>query len=189
MSRFNLLPWREARRRERKREFGRLLALSAMLGLVTVAALSIVYAGRVALQEERNEWLRSENATLAARIREVKDLRQHLEALGARRAAIEQLEQDRSRSVHVLDELALRVPRGVVLKSMKQADQLTLSGFAISHALVSELLRSLEAASGWLGHPQLLEIKSASLGQGRDVRRVFEFTIALDAHSEAEKKP
>lgn len=180
MSRFNLLPWRESRRGERKREFWRLLALSTALGLAIVIAMGVVNSERVARQEERNRWLKSEIALLDARIHEIRDLRQQIDALNARRAAVEQLQQDRSRAVRLLSELAARVPRGIVMKSIKQGEQLSVSGYAMSNALVSELLRSLEAGADWLGHPQLVEIKSASVGQGRDVRRVFEFVIALD---------
>ncbi len=180
MNRFNLLPWRESRRDERKREFWRLLGLSATLGLVIVIAMALVNSERIERQEERNRWLKSENALLDARIREVRDLREQIEGLNARRVAVEQLQQERSRPVRLLGELATRVPRGVVMKSIKQGEHLSVSGFAMSNALVSELLRALEAGSDWLGHPQLVEIKAGSVGQGRDARRVFEFMITLE---------
>lgn len=180
MKRFNLLPWRESRRDERKRQFWRLLGLSGALGIVIVIAISFVNSERIARQAERNRWLKAENALLDARIHEVRDLRKQIDALNARRASVERLQLDRSRPVRLLGELATRMPQGVVMKSLKQGERLSVSGFAMSNAMVSELLRSLEAGSDWLGHPQLVEIKSASVGQGRDVRRVFEFMIALD---------
>lgn len=181
MMKLNLLPWREERRRERKRQFKRLLGLAGTLGLAIVLAVFAVNSGRIALQDARNQALTAENAALDASIREIRNLRQQIEALDARRASVQRLQASRNGPVHLLDELVERVPQGVMLKSVKQAERLSLSGYAQSNGRVSELLRSLDAGARWLGQPELLEIKAASLGQGRDARRLFEFTIAMDA--------
>lgn len=189
MMKLNLLPWRDERRRERKRQFQRLLGLAGALGLAILFAIFAVNGGRVALQDARNQTLISENAALDVSIREIRSLKQQIEALDARRASVERLQASRQGPVHLLDEIVNRLPQGVVLKSVKQAERLSLTGYAQSNARVSELLRSLEAGADWLGHPELVEIKSASIGQGRDARRLFEFTIAMETHSAAEKKP
>lgn len=192
MMKLNLLPWRDERRRERKRQFKRLLSLAGTLGLVIVLAMFAVNGGRIALQDARNQTLTTENAALDASIREIRNLKQQIDALDARRASVERLQASRKGPVHLLDELVNRLPQGVMLKSVKQAERLSLTGYAQSNGRVSELLRSLEAGSEWLGQPELLEIKSANLGQGRDTRRLFEFTIALDtlaAPGKPEKKP
>ena len=189
MMKLNLLPWRDERRRERKRQFKRLLSLAGTLGLVIVLAMFAVNGGRIALQEARNQTLTTENAALDASIREIRNLKQQIEALDARRASVERLQASRKGPVHLLDELVNRLPQGVMLKSVKQAERLSLTGYAQSNGRVSELLRSLEAGAEWLGQPELLEIKSANLGQGRDARRLFEFTIALEAPGKPEEKP
>lgn len=194
MMKLNLLPWREERRRERKRQFKRLLGLAGALGLAIVLATFAVNGGRIALQDGRNQMLITENAALDASIREIRNLKEQIAALQARRASVERLQASRSVPVHLLDELVNRVPQGVVLKAVKQAERLTLAGYAQSNGRVSELLRSLQAGAEWLGQPELIEIKSASLGQGRDARRLFEFTIAMEARDvpqikTAEKKP
>lgn len=189
MMKLNLLPWREERRRERKRQFKRLLGLAGTLGLAIVLAVFAFNGGRIALQEARNQMLTAENAALDASIREIRNLKQQIDALDARRVAVQRLQASRNGPVHLLDELVERVPQGVMLKSFKQAERLSLSGYAQSNGRVSELLRSLDAGAQWLGQPELVEIKAASLGQGRDARRLFEFTIAMDAKGAAEKKP
>ncbi len=189
MMKLNLLPWREERRRERKRQFKRLLALACTLGLAIVLAVFAVNGGRAALQEARNQTLATENAALDASIREIRNLKQQIEALNARRASVERLQASRNGPVHLLDELVDRVPQGVMLKSVKQAERLALTGYAQSNGRVSELLRSLAAGAEWLGQPELVEIKSASLGQGRDARRLFEFTIAMQARAAQVKQP
>lgn len=179
MSGFNLLPWREERRQRRKQEFLRWLALASLLGASMVCAVFVVNAGRIAVQEERNQRLATENAALDQRIREVRTLQQDIDALNARRASVERLQAARTAAVHLLDELAERVPQGVVLKSLKQTDSILLTGHAQSNARVSELLQSLGGQSRWLGNPELVEAKAGILGQGRDARRVVEFAIAI----------
>lgn len=189
MMKLNLLPWRDERRRERKRQFKRLLGLAGTLGLAIVLAIFAVNSGRLALQDSRNQILTTENVKLDASIREIHHLKQQIDALEMRRASVERLQGSRAVPVHLLDELVNRMPQGVTLKSVKQTERLLLAGYATSNGRVSELLRTLEAGATWLGQPELLEIKSASLGQGRDARRLFEFTLALEAPGTAEKKP
>jgi type IV pilus assembly protein PilN len=107
--------------------------------------------------------------------------------LNARRAAVERLQSGRTYPVRLLDELATRVPQGIALKSVKQTDKLTLIGVAQSNARVSELLRALNTDITWLGQPELGEIKSANLGQGRDAKKIVEFSISLHQRTPEEK--
>ncbi len=179
MKRFNLLPWREERRRQRKREFHRLLALAALLGLSIVLAVSAMNAGRLSLQHDRNQLLAQENAALDLRLAEIRGLSEEIDALNARRMAVERLQQIRTAPVHLFDELVRRVPTGIALNSLKQGERVLLSGHAQSNARVSELLHALAGEPRWLGRAELVEIKAASQGQGRDARRVVEFTVAL----------
>jgi len=181
MIEFNLLPWREAQRREQKRLFNGLLVLSALCGLMVVLIVSGINAAQVSTQQSRNTLLQSENKILDNRLLEIKGLRQDIDALKARQHAVESLQSDRTRPVHLLDELATRVPSGVALKSMKQTDHLILTGLAQSNARVSELLRNLSQSSVWLGKAELLEIKAASLGQGKEARKVYEFNVNIAA--------
>jgi type IV pilus assembly protein PilN len=67
----------------------------------------------------------------------------------------------------------------VALKSIQQTDSITLTGYAQSNARVSEFLRKLGTQAHWLVSPELIEIKSASLGQGKDSQKIFEFTLNI----------
>ncbi len=187
MIRLNLLPWREDRRRERKQQFQRQLGLMAVLGLSVVLAVFVINASYIGSQEERNQLLTAENTKLDIHLREIQQLQQQIAALNARRAAVKRLQSGRTYPVRLLDELATRVPQGVALKSVKQTDKLTLSGIAQSNARVSELLRALNTEGTWLGQPELGEIKSATLGQGRDAKKIVEFSISLQQSTPEEK--
>lgn len=176
---FNLLPWREARRRERQRSFVASMLLAAVLGMAIVVLVSLWNAGKLAAQAERHTLLAAENALLDVRIREIAGLRQEIDALKARQKAVETLQANRNQPVYLMDEMTALVPPGVVLKSMRQADNITVTGYAQSNERVSEFLRNLGSHGRWLTQPELVEIKSATLGQGRDQRKVFEFTLTV----------
>jgi type IV pilus assembly protein PilN len=180
VSGFNLLPWRDERRQRRRQEFRRLLALAALLGCSVVFAVFAINTGRIALQHDRNQRLENENAALDRRIREVRNLQQDIEALNARRASVERLQAGRVVTVHLLDELVQRVPQGVVLKSLKQAERILITGQAQSNSRVSELLHALGGQSRWLGRAELVEVKAGDAGQAREAARLVDFTIALD---------
>lgn len=181
MIRLNLLPWREERRRERKQQFQRQLGLMAALGLSVVLAVFVINTSCIGLQEERNQLLSTENAKLDIHLREIQELQKQIAALNARRVAVERLQSGRAYPVRLFDELANRVPQGVALKAVKQNDKLTLIGIAQSNARVSELLRALNTDAAWLGQPELGEIKSAALGQGRDVKKLSSSASALSS--------
>ncbi len=179
MNAINLLPWREAMRRDRRRQFHASLLLAALTGLALVLLASAIQARQLAVQESRNQWLRSENLKLGKQLDEIRQLDDTLAMLAARRAAVEGLQRSRGRTIQLLDALASRVPEGVALRSLRQAERITLMGWAQSNARVPGLLRQLHQMPGTAGTPELMEVKAISAGQGRDARRLFEFTLAL----------
>lgn len=178
MIRINLLPHREEKRKQRKKEFVAMLLLSAIVGALIVIAVGGYFASQLADQEQRNGFIKKENARLDEEIKEVASLKQEIEALKARQQAVEDLQSDRNQPVYLMDELAQQVPEGVYLKSFKQDGQrVLLNGYAQSNERVSELLRNLGNHSPWLERPDLIEIRSVGIGQGKDAKKVFEFNI------------
>ena len=178
MVRINLLPHREARRKERKTAFVAMLIAAVFAGGLAVLLVGAVISARIASQNERNAYIQAENAKLDVQIKEIATLKQEIEALKARQQAVEDLQSDRNQPVYLMDELVRQVPEGTYLRSFKQAGQkVTLNGYAQSNERVSELLRNLGNVSPWLERPDLVEIRAATVGQGKDLRRVFEFTV------------
>ena len=178
MIRINLLPHREEKRKQRMLAFYRLLALSALVGLGIVVAVAGVIAAQISSQEQRNNFIKAENAKLDEQIKEIATLKQEIDALKARQQAVEDLQSDRNQPVYLMDELVKQVPEGVYLRSFKQDNQrVVVSGYAQSNERVSELLRNMSANSPWLERPDLIEIRSSLQGQGKDQKQVFDFTI------------
>lgn len=175
MIRINLLPHREEKRKQRRKQFYVLSAAMVVLGALIGLLVHTVYAGYIAEQEKRNAFLKSEIATLDQQIAEIRRLRDQIDALLARKQVIESLQGTRAQTVHLFNELAQAMPEGVYLKSAKQSGQrVVLVGYAQSNARVSHLMRNIDA-SPFLEQPSLVEVKSATVNN----RRVSEFTLAV----------
>jgi type IV pilus assembly protein PilN len=173
--RINLLPHREERRKRARTHFAVLGAMTVVLGLVIVGAVHVVNAQRVAAQQDRNTFLKNENAKLDKQIADIKKLKDEIQALLARKQVIETLQADRAQTVHLLDQLVRQMPDGVYLKSVKQKGlAINLVGYAQSNARVSSLMRNIES-SPWLENPTLVEIKATTV----DKKRVSEFNLNL----------
>ncbi|TAH44421.1 MAG: fimbrial protein [Betaproteobacteria bacterium] len=175
MIRINLLPHREERRRQRRKQFyvlsGMMVALGALIGVL----VHTIYAGYIGEQEARNAFLKSEIAKLDEQIAEIRRLREQIDALLARKQVIESLQGTRAQTVHLFNEIAQAMPEGVYLKSAKQNGQrVVLVGYAQSNARVSHLMRNVDA-SPFLEQPSLVEVKSATVNN----RRVSEFTLGM----------
>lgn len=180
MIRINLLPHREAKRKQKKVAFVALMALSAAVGVVIVMGVAGYNASRISVQNERNQLLVTANLDLDKKIAEIKTLKEEIEALKARQQAVEDLQGDRNQPVYLLDELVRQTPQGVYLKQFRQEGQrVTVNGHAQSQERVAELLRNLAGASPWLERPELSEVKAVQLQQSKTGKKVVEFNLAV----------
>lgn len=180
MIKINLLPHREEKRRQRRQAFFSMLLLSAVLGSLVVLLVAGFIGNRISSQDERNNFIKAENAKLDEQIKEIATLKQEIEALKARQQAVEDLQADRNQPVYLMDELVKQVPEGVYLRSFKQNGQrIHIVGTAQSNERVSELLRNFSNNSPWLERPDLIEIRSDALGQGKSARKVYTFTVTV----------
>lgn len=178
MIRINLLPHREEKNKQRKKAFYALLLLSAISALLLTVVLSGLIAKMISDQGERNNAIKVENTRLDDQIKEVSTLKQEILALKARQQAVEDLQADRNQPVYLMDELVQQTPEGIYLRGLKQDGQrVILTGYAQSNERVAEFLRNISNNSAWLERPDLVEIRSVSLGQGRDAKKVFDFSI------------
>ena len=184
-ARINLLPHREERRKRSRQHFYILSGGTALLGLLIVGAMHIFVAGKIDAQEERNKFLKAEITKLEKEISEINSLKDQIGALLARKNIIETLQADRAQTVHLLDELAKQTPDGVYLRAVSQKGPgLSVLGYAQSNAMVSTLMRNIEA-SQWLANPQLIEVKASTV----DKKRLSEFTMTLSLKRQTPEAP
>jgi type IV pilus assembly protein PilN len=178
MIRINLLPHREAKRKQKQTAFAVLLALGGVAGVALVLLVGGYNASRIAVQNERNLVLKNANAELDKKISKIASLKSEIEGLKARQQAVEDLQGDRNQPVYLLDELVRQTPDGVYLKGFKQDGQrVMLNGYAQSQERVAELLRNLSGNSPWLERPDLTEVRAVTLAQSKTGRKVVEFTL------------
>jgi type IV pilus assembly protein PilN len=201
MIRINLLPHREAKRKQKQAAFVALLAAGGLAGAAVVLMVGAWNASRIAVQNERNLVLKTAGAELDKKIGEIKTLKEEIEALKARQQAVEDLQGDRNQPVYLLDELVRQTPEGVYLKSFRQDGQkVTLNGYAQSQERVAELLRNVSGVSPWLERPNLTEVKVAPMDKDKSKtgRKVVEFQMDVaikrpreqeDADAAEEAKP
>src|SRR3977135_2361780 len=135
----------------------------AVLGLLIVGAVHLTIAGYIAVQSDRNEFLKRENVRLDKEIEEIKKLKSEIAALLARKQIIERLQADRAQAVYLLQELVQQVPDGVYLRTIRQTGlKINMVGYAQSNRRVSPLMRNF-AASPYLETPDLVEIKAVNV--------------------------
>jgi type IV pilus assembly protein PilN len=177
----NLLPHREAKRRQRKQSFFVGLGAFALAGAVIVGLWYSVLQQMTSAQESRNSFLNAEIARLDTQIKDIATLRTEIDALKARQKAVEDLQTDRNVPVHLLDELVRQTPEGVYLTNIRQNGQVVaINGVAQTNERVAELLRNMLYNSAWLTKPELVEITAISqTTANREQRRLFQFSMRV----------
>lgn len=160
MARINLLPWREAERKRRQREFVVMAAAGLVATLIVAVGLRLHIEGLISSQENRNDFLQSEIGLLDKQIAEIRDLEKTKTNLLARMKVIQQLQESRPEVVHLFDELVIAIPEGVYLTKIAQTGRtVVMDGRAQSNARVSAFMRNI-AASKWIGEPLLMLIEN-----------------------------
>jgi type IV pilus assembly protein PilN len=180
MPRINLLPWREAQRKERKVAFAVAMGVAAVAACVTAFAVYLMFGSMIQAQERRNEQLRVEIKAVDKQIEEINNLESAKQKFIARMRIIEQLQRSRPEIVHVFDEIVRTLPEGVYLTSVKQtALKLKFEGVAQSSTRVSSFMRNIDG-SDWLKNPELEVVQTTKTsGPGSS------FTLTADEISNA----
>lgn len=182
MTRINLLPWRELRRKEVDRQLVSIGVAAAVLMALVVFYGYLHMGALIEQQTKRNQYLEEEIKKVEAQISEIKELKKKRDALVARMQVIQQLQSDRTQVVHAFDDLVRKLPEGMYLTSMKQAGKsITLQGIAQSNARVSSFMRNLDS-SNWFANPDLDVINVQAKGN----ERVSQFTLRINQVNKAQ---
>jgi type IV pilus assembly protein PilN len=161
MPRINLLPHREAKRKERKLNFMIAMGGAVVCALLVTGAVYLLYTGMIDAQDSRNAMLTAQIKILDRQIEEINDLEQTKKQFIARMQIIEKLQRSRPAIVHLFDQIVRTLPDGVYLTDVTQTgDHLKFSGVAQSSTRVSAFMRNIDA-SQWMKNPTLEVIQSA----------------------------
>lgn len=173
MAKINLLPWRLERRKQKQKEFITMLGTAAAIAIGLSVLVVLYYNGQISGQENRNNYLTAEIATIDKQIELIKDLDKQKADLLSRKKAIECLQGRRSLMVHLFDDLVRTIPDGVKLIGIEQdGSKLTVNGTSQSNARVSAYMRNLQV-SGWISQPELSIIEA----KGGDKGLPYQFTL------------
>ncbi len=175
MTSINLLPWREWKRQEQKKQFGLWSVLSLSLAAVIMLLIHIQMGTKIDYQLSRNNYISSEISKLDKKIADIVELQKVRRSLLERMAVIQDLQRSRPSIVHLFTEIVSTVPNGVYLQSLSQTDgNLVMSGEAESNSRVSTYMRNL-SGSDWLKDPNLTVIQI----EDKKVNRISAFTLTV----------
>ncbi len=176
MTRINLLPWRETRRKQQQRDFIGMVTAAVIVAAFGVLLTHMQFASLIERQETRNQYLRTEIAKLQKAAEEIKELDKAKARLLSRLEIIQDLQSSRPGMVKVFDALARRLPDDIYLGSFKsEGDQLTLAGTARSNNVLSGFMRNI-TNSDQFGEPVLKVIEN----KDTDGVRVSAFELTVN---------
>ena len=153
MAKINLLPWREQRREQQRKEFLAVLGAVAAAGVLVLVIGHLLVNGQIDYQNERNQYLKTHISALDKQVAEIKELQTRRNQLIDRMKVIQDLQGTRPVIVRTL-------PDGVYFRGMERTGQtITIRGTAESNNRVSSLMRRLDA-SDWFSEPTLKGVKA-----------------------------
>ncbi len=152
MAKINLLPWREAYRKEKKEQFlavvGGLVLLSGFIAYLWIVSVE----SSIENQQARNHLLETEIATLEKQVKEIADLKKVRDDLLARIKIIQDLQGTRPLIVRYFDEFARSIPDGVFVTMVaRSGGVVSIEGVAESYNRVATFMRNLDTSDWFAG--------------------------------------
>jgi type IV pilus assembly protein PilN len=161
MAQINLLPWRDDRRQEQKKEFLAIVGFVLALGVGLLLTADRVVNNQIDNQNSRNRHLTEQIAVLDKQVAEIRELERKRNQLLDRMRVIQQLQGNRPIIVRILDQLVRTMPDGVFYTNLKTTGKVIgVTGIAESNNRVSSLMRRLDG-SDWLANPNLDKVSAA----------------------------
>ena len=186
MPSINLLPWRQALRQRRRKEF--LIGIGAAFGLAALITLlaHLTVSSMIDAQNRRNDLLKAEIAELDKAIEQILALEEQKDRMIARMQVIDRLQQSRPEVVKLFDQMVTTLPEGVYLTSVKQKGRkLEFDGVAQSSTRVSAFMRNIDASES-LSTPELKVIQTGA-GPGAQFTLFAQQRLPAGEEAEAEK--
>jgi type IV pilus assembly protein PilN len=186
MIRINLLPFRAARKKENIRRQLMVYGLSVVL-LLSIMGYTFFYLTSTlnGLKEDEKR-IQDELKTYEQTIKRIAELEKKIKEIRAKLEVIQELEKNKTGPVHLLDELALAVPKEKLwLSSMKETKgSLTLTGTAMDNETVALFMTNLEQSDYISG----VELQSAKLREIKEYKlNVSDFVLDCKTYAFKEK--
>ena len=193
MAKINLLPWREAYRKEKKEQFlaiiGGVVLLSALMAYLWIVSVE----SSIENQQARNHLLETEIAAFDKQVKEITYLKKVRDDLLARIKIIQDLQGTRPLIVRYFDDFARSIPDGIYITMVSsQGSVLSVEGIAESYNRVATFMRNLDA-SDWFASANMTSV--AAIPSEGEQAQSFKMTVTTTApdilvtpRAEADKK-
>ena len=156
----NLMPWREARRKQLQKDFLSKIGLSALVAVGVVVVGALATSALISGEKNRIQFLKTHITTAEKDIEEIKSLEKKREQMLGRKNVIEKLQADRDQLPHLMYELATNVVDGVTVTSVNYKNKsLTIEGKSTSNSSVASYINNLEK-SEWFDKPEIIIIQN-----------------------------
>lgn len=180
MIRINLLPQEDAPRQINIKmpAIGAFVPF-AIFGAAVVACVAVFFVQQGSLRTVKGQVAeaKKESQALAPQIARIKQLQREREQLDQRLDVITNLDEERYFRVHLMSEIARRLPENCWLTGLNEVSptQFEITGITFSNFLVADFLRDLQASDYY----RSLDLVKIERGEIEDVR-VLNFTITAD---------
>jgi type IV pilus assembly protein PilN len=166
-TKINLLPWREERREQLKKEFQALLGLAALAAVLILGAAHFFMNTLYEKQRHLNDILKQEIKNLDGKIKDIDHLEKEKKQLIDRIKVIQSLQKNRPEIVDLFNDIVIVAPAGTHFSSItRQGESVFMKGFSTSNSQVSKLMRNMKAHSGFIS-PTLSNIRADTINNVR----------------------
>jgi type IV pilus assembly protein PilN len=173
MIRINLLPVRAAKKKEAIQRHLAIFAIGLLVVLVAFLLMYKVKSNSLAGMEQRNSALEAEIANLKKIIGEVEAYKQQEVLLEKKLEVIRNLKANKTGPVHMLDQLATRIPEKLWLATLAESNKkVTLKGVSINNEVIATFMSRMEE-SDYFSEVYLVSIQARDEGD----LKLKEFTI------------
>lgn len=165
----NLMPWREARRKQLQKDFLSKIGLSALVAVGVVVVGALATSSLISGEKNRIQYLQKNITAAEKDIEEIKTLEKKREQMLGRKNVIEKLQADRDQLPHLMYELASNVVDGVTVTSVNYKNKaLTIEGKSTSNSSVASYINNLEK-SEWFDKPEIIIIQNQDAAPNKGV--------------------
>lgn len=169
----NLLPVREAKKKETERLQVLVLGAVVVGTFLAIVGVHIAITARISHVRNQIQTTQTEIDHLQKVIGDVRTFKKDKAEIERKLAVIHQLEANRGGPVHLLDELASRLPEKIWLTALRQeAGVVTLEGLSIDNETIATYMTRL-GQSPYLSN---IELERSQVQEGNNVK-LNEFTI------------
>jgi len=186
MIRINLLPFRAARKKENIRRQLMIYGLSVVLLFCLMGYTLFHLTSTLSGLKEEEKRIQDELKTYEQTIKRIAELEKKIKEIRAKLEVIRALEKNKTGPVHLLDEIALAVPKEQLwLSSMKETKgSPTLTGTATDNETAGIFMTNLEQSEYISG----VDLQSAKLREIKDYKlNVSDFVLECKTYAFKEK--